>query len=72
MQRIEDNLFALIAARMAGNDLPAAKTRVARLMVRVASGPITPKYDVKLQVAGSGDAKPISGATASLSEGAAQ
>src|SRR5690606_13485414 len=24
MQRIEDNLFALIAARMAGNDLPAA------------------------------------------------
>jgi hypothetical protein len=61
----------VIAAFNTGTDLPSAKTRVARLMVRV-SGPTLPKYDVKLQVAASSDAKPLSGATIALSEGAAQ
>ena len=62
----------VIAAFNTGTDLPSAKTRVARLMVRVTAGPAAPKYDVKLQVAASSDAKPLSGATIALSEGAAQ
>ena len=61
----------VIAAFNTGTDLPSAKTRVARLMVRV-TGPVAPKYDVKLQVAASSDAKPLGRATVSLSEGAAQ
>jgi hypothetical protein len=61
----------VIAAFNTGTDLPSAKTRVARLMVRVA-GPVPPKYDVKLQVAASSDAKPIDAAGISISEGAAR
>jgi hypothetical protein len=60
----------VIAAFNTGTDLPSAKTRVARLMVRV-TGPVPPKYDVKLQVAASSDAKPID-ANISISEGAAR
>jgi hypothetical protein len=60
----------VIAAFNTGADLPSSKTRVARLMVRVADGR-TPKYDVKLQVAASADAKPID-ANISISEGASR
>ena len=59
----------VIAAFNTGSDLPAAKTRIARLMVRV--GETKPKYDVKLQVCASADAKPVMGEI-SISEGAAQ
>ena len=59
----------VIAAFNTGSDLPAGKTRVARLMVRV--GETKPKYDVKLQVCASADAKPVAGEI-SISEGAAQ
>ena len=41
--------------------LPSGKTRVARLMVRAGGGDEPPKYDVKLQVAASSDAKPLAG-----------
>lgn len=46
----------IVAAFNTGNELPTQKTRVARLMFRVA-GSATPTYDVKLQVAGSTDGK---------------
>ena len=49
--------------------LPSQKTRVARLMVRV--GGDKPKYDVKLHVAASADAKPVADAHVSILEGAA-
>jgi hypothetical protein len=52
----------------AAETLPSGKTRVARLMVRV-GGNEKPKYDVKLQVAASADAKPLD-ATISVTEGA--
>jgi hypothetical protein len=61
----------VIAAFNTGTDLPSSKTRVARLMVRV-GGPVTPKYDVKLQVAASPNANPIDAADISISEGAAR
>jgi hypothetical protein len=59
----------VIAAFNTGSDLPSAKSRVARLMVRVGAGE-RPKYDVKIQVAASTDAKPIDAANISISEGA--
>ena len=58
----------VIAAFNTGDDLPAKKTRVARLMVRIADG-AEPKYETTLQVAASADAKPIAGAAISVSEG---
>ena len=61
----------VVAAFNTGSDLPSDKTRVARLMVRT-NGPAVPKYDVKLQVAASGDAKPIAHAHVAISEGAAR
>jgi hypothetical protein len=60
----------VIAAFNTGSDLPSSKTRVARLMVRVGAGE-RPKYDVKLQVAASADAKPLDHPTISLAEGVA-
>jgi hypothetical protein len=48
----------IIAALNTGADLPTKKTRVATLMVRVA-GALEPKYNARLQVAASGDAKAI-------------
>src|SRR5687768_10434306 len=46
----------------AADKLPSGKTRVARLMVRAGGGADEqPKYDVKLQVAASSDAKPLAG-----------
>jgi hypothetical protein len=48
----------IIAAFNTGADLPTKKTRVATLMVRVA-GAIEPKYNTRLQIAASGDAKAI-------------
>ena len=61
----------VIAAFDTGADLPAGRTRVARVMVRV-EGPAKPDYHVTLQVAASSDAKPIEGGTISVSEGVAQ
>ena len=54
----------------AADKLPAAKTRVARLMVRVGRD-VKPGYHVTLQVAASSDAKPIHDAAVSISEGVA-
>jgi hypothetical protein len=51
--------------------LPSQKTRVARLMVRV-GGEARPKYEVKLHVAASVDAKPVADAQVATSEGAAR
>jgi hypothetical protein len=48
----------VVAAFNTGSDLPANKTRIATLMVRV-GGNIEPKYNARLQVAASSDAKPI-------------
>lgn len=63
----------VIAAFDTGAELPAGKTRVARLSVRVGDGQqAKPDYQVTLQVAASSDAKPIEGGTLSTSEGAAQ
>ena len=66
------NQRVVIAAFNTGADdkLPAAKTRVARLMVHVGRD-VKPDYDVVLQVAASSDAKPIDGAAISVSEGVA-
>ena len=60
----------ILGAFNTGTDLPRGRTRVARLMVRVA-GPVAPTYEAKLQVAASPDGKPIP-ATISVSEGAEQ
>ncbi len=64
----------VIAAFDTGAELPAGKTRVARLSVRVGNGgqPAKSDYQVTLQVAASSDAKPIEGGTISISEGVAQ
>jgi len=48
----------VVAAFNTGSDLPANRTRIATLMVRV-GGNIEPKYNARLQVAASSDAKPI-------------
>ena len=45
----------------AADKLPSGKTRGARLMVRAGGGNEPARYDVKLQVAASADAKPIQG-----------
>jgi len=58
----------VIAGLNTGDDLPKARTRVARVMVRVTGHPT---YSATLQVAASQEAKPID-ATVSVSEGAAQ
>jgi hypothetical protein len=60
----------ILGAFNTGTDLPRGRTRVARLMVRIA-GPVAPTYDAKLQVAASPDGKPIA-AKISVSEGAEQ
>jgi hypothetical protein len=48
----------ILAALSTAANLPAAKTRVATLMVRV-SGTLEPKYVARCQVAASADAKPM-------------
>jgi hypothetical protein len=60
----------VIAAFNTGDKLPAARTRVARLMLRV-SGTSSPTYSAKLDIAASSDAKPVN-AEITLSEGVAQ
>ena len=50
----------------------AVGTPVAAEAQRQSPTQTAPKYDVKLQVAASSDAKPLNGATIALSEGAAQ
>lgn len=62
----------VIAAFDTGADLPAGKTRVARLSVRVEDRQAKPEYQITLQVAASSDAKPIEGGTVSVTEGVAQ
>ena len=72
---LQDGERIVIAAFDTGADLPAGKTRVARLSVRVGPGDdpqAKPDYHVTLQVAASSDAKPIEGGAISISEGAAQ
>ena len=49
----------ILAALNTGTDLPAARTRVATLHLRV-SGEAEPTYDAKLEVAGNPAGKPIS------------
>lgn len=51
-------------------DLPAAKTRVARLMIRSAG--TKPSFEVTLHVAASANAKPLKDAVISISEGVAR
>ena len=60
----------ILGAFNTGADLPRGRTRVARLMVRIA-GPTRPAYSGTVQVAASPDGKPIA-ATISVSEGAEQ
>lgn len=55
----------VIAAFDTGDDLPNARTRVARVMLAVTEG--TPNYAADLQVAASADGKPVH-ATISVSE----
>jgi hypothetical protein len=59
----------IIAAFNTGTDLPAGKTRVARVHVQI-TGNEDPQYVVKLMVAGDADGKPIA-ATASCVQAAA-
>ncbi len=58
----------IIAAFNTGKDLPKGKTRVARVHVQI-TGEIKPEYVLKLEVAASSEGQPISGATATVSEG---
>ena len=58
----------IVAAYSTSDDLPAGKTRVARVHVRV-GGDIEPKYELKLTASASKEGKSIAGATASLAEG---
>ena len=60
----------ILGAFNTGADLPRGRTRVARLMIRVA-GPTAPGFGVKLEAAASPDGKSIP-ATISVSEGAEQ
>lgn len=60
----------IVAAFNIGADLPAGKTRVARLMVRVDGAAVHPDYRARVAVAASADGSPIT-ATVSLSEGVA-
>ena len=56
----------ILGAFDTGVDLPRGRTRVARLMVRIA-GPVRPAYDAKVHVAGLPDGKPAP-ATISVSD----
>lgn len=58
----------IIAAFNTGKDLPAGKTRVARVHVQV-TGEQKPEYVIKLDVAASTEGQLINGATAAVSEG---
>lgn len=58
----------IIAAFNTGRDLPAGKTRVARLHVMIA-GDVQPEYVAKLETAATTDGKEIT-ATVSLEQGA--
>jgi hypothetical protein len=58
----------IIAGFNTGDDLPHARTRVARVMVQIKGNPT---WSATLQVAASSEAKPIE-ADVSVSEGAAQ
>jgi hypothetical protein len=60
----------VIAAFNTGDDLPRARTRVARIMIRE-TGNAKATYTAKLDVAASIDSKPLN-ATISVSEGASQ
>ncbi len=61
----------IVAAFNTGKDLPTGKTRVARLMVRVAPGAALPKeLEGHLTAAATADAKPIAGAKLQIVEGA--
>jgi hypothetical protein len=57
----------ILAAFNTGSDLPAGKTRVARVHVRIAGGAV-PEYSISMQVAADASGKPIA-ATASWTEG---
>ena len=59
----------IIAAFNTGSDLPAGRTRVARVHVRVGEGE-RPRFQATLDVAGDADGKPIAGATVTVAEGA--
>jgi hypothetical protein len=59
--------WIIIAAFNTGNDLPAGRTRVARIHLRVA-GPVEPEYSVELEAAGSRDGHRID-ATATCERG---
>ncbi len=58
----------IIAAFNTGKDLPKGKTRVARVHVQI-TGETKPEYVLKLEVAASSEGQPISGATATVTEG---
>ncbi len=58
----------IIAAFNTGKDLPKGKTRVARVHVQI-NGETRPEYVIKLTVAASSKGQPISGASATVSEG---
>jgi hypothetical protein len=60
----------VIAAFNTGDKLPRTRTRVARIMLRVA-GTLPPTYSAKIDAAASSDSKPVD-AEIALSEGAAQ
>jgi hypothetical protein len=61
----------IVAAFNTGKDLPTGKTRVARLMIRVAPGAEIPReLEGHLTAAATADAKPIAGATLQIVEGA--
>ena len=49
----------ILAALSTASDLPAARTRVATLHLRVAAGHDQPTYQAKLEVAGNREGKPI-------------
>lgn len=58
----------IIAAFNTGKDLPKGKTRIARVHVQI-TGETKPEYVLKLEVAASSEGQPISGATATVTEG---
>jgi hypothetical protein len=59
----------IVAAFNTGSDLPAGRTRVARVHVRVGGGE-RPRYLATLEAAADADGKPIAGATVTVAEGA--
>ena len=60
----------VVAAFNTGEDLPKARTRVARLMVHV-TGPGRPRYTATLQAAAGTDARPIEASIAAVAVDAA-